>query len=154
MTQHWKITEKVIAIFLIIWGAVFLSFEIYGWYQIFQFTHISWHDFSPSKFLKNYHLDFLLSKLTLLSGIMLLIKKKAGWLFSVSISLFTPFNYLIYLYFNSDVDKIFYIVYFGIAVLFWTIFFLLIGKPIRLKYYPDRFVWEYLAIIFVIFLTD
>ncbi len=60
MSQLWKITEKVIAIFLIIWGAGLLMFEIYGWYQTFQFIHVSWHDFSPTKFLRNYHLDFLL----------------------------------------------------------------------------------------------
>jgi hypothetical protein len=154
MTRHWKITEKVIAIFFIIWGAVLLSFEIHGWYQIFQFTHISWQDFSSTKFLKNYHLDFLLLSLTLFSGIMLFIEKRAGWILSASISLFTPFNYLIYLYFNSDVERSFYIAYFCIAVVFWTIFILLISKPIRMNYYSNKFAWKYLAIIFIIFLTD
>ena len=154
MTQLWKITEKVISIFLIIWGAILLSFEIHGWYQIIQFTQISWHEFSASKFIKNYHLDFLLLSLTLFSGVMLLFEKKAGWILSVSISLFTPFNYLIYLYFNSDVGRSFYIAYFGIAVLFWAIFILLISKPIRSNYYSNKFDWKYLSIIFIIFLTD
>lgn len=82
------------------------------------------------------------------------MRKKIGWIFSVSISFFTPFNYLIYLYFNSDVEKSFYYLYFGIAVLFWTIFILLIRKPIKSNYFYNNFAFRYVAIIFIIFLTD
>ena len=154
MTQPWKITEKVIAIFFIIWGAGLLSHEIYVWHQIFQLTPFSWHEFSLTKFLINYQLDLLLLLLTLFSGIMLLIRTKTGWIFSLSISLFTPFNYLIYLYFNSDVGRSVYIVLLGIAILFLTIFILLLSTPIRSSYPSKKFAWKYVAIIFIVLLTD
>jgi hypothetical protein len=154
MSKPWRITEKVIAIFLIIWGAGFLCVEIYGMWEILQWNQMGWRDISWSKFINNYQLEILLDLLIIFSGIMLLIRKRVGWICAVSVTLFTPFDSLIQLYlvhiFERDIVYLLLVLF----IIFWTIFILLISKPIRLNYFSGKVAWKSVAIIFIVLLTD
>ncbi len=106
------------------------------------------------EFLKNYHADLLVLLFAFLSGIMLLLENRIGWIIAVCISMFIPFSFLINQYFNSDIAKAPYYMFFGICGLFLTIFGLLISKPIRLNYFPNRITWISIAVIFILLVAD
>ncbi|HVX27223.1 MAG TPA: hypothetical protein VHB70_12820 [Parafilimonas sp.] len=157
MTRPRNIIQKIIAIFFIIWGVGILSCEVYNWYITFQIIHVSWDNFSLLTFLKNQHVYFLAPLLTFISGVLLLLRNRLGWIIGVCISLFIPFGFFIYPAFNIQINKTdtasIYIILIT-CILFLIIFILLISKPIRLNYFPNKMTWSSIAIIFVLLMAD
>ncbi len=154
MTQPGNTIQKIIAIFFIIWGVGVLSYEIFAWYKVFQIIHISRNSFSILSFIKNYHPSFLAPLLTLVSGVMLLLINRIGWILGVCVSIFIPFGFLAYPSFYSRMDTTSFYIIFSMCVLFLTVFILLISKPIRLTYFPNKVAWSSIIIIFILLMTD
>lgn len=165
MTKAFKYSEKTIGGFQIIWGAFSLFVTIWGFINLYdigvKYHILSWEKISILKMTKTYHFEVLLSILSIISGLLLIGNKKAGWELAIITSFVSAVTVIIILlsnYYKSYMSltyKTYSIIgnVIFIALFFFISFFLLL-KPFRIKYNPTKKTWWILAIIVCLLLLD
>ena len=161
MNKFWQTTEKVIGIIQILLGLFIISVTTYILYNVLDNfmkpNHLQWQDLSFYKIFKNYHLSFIIPLLFLISGVLLLKNKIAGWIIGVATWITIGIGEILSIgkvvgnKYNSWTDwNTFYLLLFtifacSIAILMLTIEF-------RKKYNPN---WKNWLVMFsiILFLT-
>jgi len=162
MTKNWKIAEKVIGGFQIIWGICILILSIWSVKILLdsQLIHLgyNWKDLSAIKIIRDYHYQFLLPLLTIFSGLALLFAKKSGWLLGIVTSALSGISMILVLTKIEARDlenEILLYTATGLLVLIFTIMLgLLLSKPIRSKYNPSKKTWLIVGVLFTLMLLD
>jgi|GEM_PF-3498064 len=168
MRNNWKITEKIIGCLLILWGGFYFVISIWVFKNdldvAFAYSNNSWDDLSLLKIIKNYHFKLLLPLITLIVGLLLLLKKRLGWLLSVVFTLLWPATLLIHLWdlytkileddiFEENLVPICTVIGF-ISLILLTMFGLLMTKQIRSNYNPTIKSWLIMIVLFATLLID
>jgi len=165
MTRNIRYSEKAIGIFQVAWGALTLFVAIYG-LKIFcemgvTYFQLRLEEVSFWKILKTYHYEFLIAILSLISGVLFILNKKAGWQLAIITSIVTAINSAINLiYFYDRPDKLFLnkttTILLGatIILVFFLISFILLSKPFRIKYSPTGKIWWAIIVIAGLLLVD
>src|SRR6266498_5190865 len=143
MTPRYTIIEKIISILLFGWGLTFLVAAIISYYNFFQLEFkngmLNWQTVSFFKIFRRYHLIILLSTGTIFAGLSLFLNKKIGWTFALITLLLNAFLFFIP---TDKSDEIFYSHFIFQELLFsvvcLTLFFILLLKPFREKYYLTK----------------
>jgi hypothetical protein len=156
MTRNWYITEKIISLALIIWGGLLLYYSSRGILLLSDF--VSSQDFSVWTTFKYYHLLFILPLATIIAGLLLLFDKRTGWTMALMTLLMNAFVFSIpkdkYTN-NFDLNSSGFIVsmlFFSIVCL--TSFFILLRKPLQIKYNPTKKTWLTIAVLTLFILLD
>jgi hypothetical protein len=158
-------SEKVIGGFQIVWGAFTLFVAIYGLKIFYDFGvtyfHLTLEKISIWKILKTYHFEFLLAILSLVSGFLLILNKKAGWQLAIITSFVTAMIgavNLVDFFYRPDKIKFNKTTTILLDVTLITVFFLvsyiLLLKPFRIKYNPTKVTWWAIIIIAGLLLVD
>ena len=163
MAFRLTIIEKIISIFLILWAGLELFSIFYTLETIISFgleqKFLTWNNLSFSKIFKNYHLNILVSILSLFSAAFLLFQKRIGWILTIAVCIINIFSYLIpLLNINEAYNKInnstFYLIGGILIAVFSTFITLLLQKGFRDKYYFSTKMCYTILIITSIYLTD
>jgi hypothetical protein len=162
MTRNWKITEKSIGVFQIIWGSLTLGLTIWSTKLLFDigFEHLdySWEDISISKVIKNYHYQILLPLLTIFAGVLLILNKRIGWLTGVLTSALYGISMISspWTIENKEMENetLIYIFAGLVSLIFIAITGLLLTKQIRIKYNPTKKTWLIIGLLFILLLLD
>ncbi len=162
MTRSWIITEKTISVLQIIWGGLMLSLTIWSAKLLIDFgvehLELTWENISLPKILKNYHFRLLLSLLTIFGGLTLMINKRIGWILSVVTSLLYGITTIL-AFQKVKMDTSFKLDIYDllaglIAILFFTIFGLLLTRQFRNKYKPTNKTWWIIVGLVILLLVD
>lgn len=161
MTRNWKIIEKVIGIFQIVWGTLVLVIIISSFKQFFDISFERfdnyWEYISIPKVVKNYHYLILLPLMTIFAGLTLILKKKIGWLMGIVTSATYGISIVLLPWtIDKEIGNITLIYVFTglISLVFITIFGLLMTKQIREKYNPTKKNWVIMSILFALLILD
>jgi hypothetical protein len=164
MTRSITYSEKAIGWIQILWGTFGLFVAIYGLKNLYDFGvtyfQLTLEKISIWKILKTYHFGFLLAILSLISGLLLILKKNSGWQLAIITSFVTGILGAINLIYSySKPDKLKFnqtntILQVTIMTVFLLITFILLLKPFRTKYNPTRRTWWTSFIIVALLLMD
>ncbi|KAB5483112.1 MULTISPECIES: hypothetical protein [Flagellimonas] len=163
MNKNWKLFEKVISGFQIIFGITTISFLLWSLNLtitiIFENSDYTWNDVSFYKLFKNHYFFTFLGILSISSGILLLKNKKIGWILSVSTWLLYGFGTLINIFKKNDENEYIFasnsdFIILGIIIVTFLILALCLTlKPFRTKYKPNLKSWFKIGIITLILIT-
>tara|TARA_R100001369_G_scaffold73411_3_gene101962 strand:- start:97 stop:606 length:510 start_codon:yes stop_codon:yes gene_type:complete len=164
MNKNWKLFEKVISVFQIIFGIAIISLVLWSVNTtitiIFEHSDYTWRDVSFYKLVKNNHFYILSSLLCISSGILLLKNKKIGWVLSVTTWLVYGLGTLLNTLKKNDKNESVIqsnsdSIIVGIFVVsFLTIAMCLTFKPFRTKYEPNLYSWLIIGLITLIFIAE
>jgi len=153
MTKKWKIIEKIIEIIQMIFGGllIFLFFRniinlmFTGGYSILRALELN---------LPRGHNGILLGTFFLISGILIILNKKTGWIGNIIAWL--AFSIIMILFFASDLDyELIDLIYLSILILIIISFlFILMRKPFLKKYKPSWLSYIFILIITSIIIAD
>jgi hypothetical protein len=161
MTERFKIAEKLIAAFLIIWG-LFLAYSV-GYYLFYIFkspysTLNLYYRFSWAKTIKNFHIAVLLLLACIIGGVLLIINKKPAWAIAVICLLLNAILFFIPQY---KTDKIFgphtntFWLNEGLLLIIWVAsLYTLLLKPLRVKYGVNNRTYIIVGVITLLFVAD
>ncbi len=155
MTRNFKYSEKIIATFPLLYGAVIIFVLFYGMVDTYDFAlsylHLTWKKLSILNIIKLYHSEFLFGFLSAIAGFLLLRSKKIGWMlsiiasFSTVISVVKNIYYMNYNIANNGFNKSSAIIMSCILLaLFIFISWILITKPFQIKYQPTKVNWWFI----------
>ena len=165
MIRNCKYLEKGIGALQIIYGALLLFVLFYGFIILYDTPvsslRYSWKDLSILKLIKKYHSEFILGALTMISGGLLLLNRKAGWMGTIITSFITAvlgiksIFYLFYKTASPEFNRIGLLFYSSlISFLFFLIFCVLLSKPFKIKYQPTKKNWWVIIIVAGLLLVD
>jgi hypothetical protein len=147
MNKRWLITEKVIAIFLILWGIFILAEDFYSifnnYHYALRYLDANNEKISYLKFSLKYNL-MLLDVIPIIGGILLMATKKIGWLLSFLSVVLNSFLYLIP---SDKIQKDAFkhiqviLILVCISIFFLTLTIVLASKPFRNRYKPTSGTW-------------
>lgn len=161
MTERFKIAEKLIAAFLIIWG-LFLLYSV-GYYLFYIFkspysTINLYYRFSWAKTIKNFHIAVLLLLACMMGGVLLIMDKKPAWPIAVTVLLLNTILFFIPQY---KTDKIFgphtttFWLNEGMLLIIWLAsLYTLFIKPFRIKYGVNSKTYIIVAAVTLLFVAD
>ncbi|WP_425077881.1 hypothetical protein [Psychroserpens sp. S379A] len=156
-----KITEKIIGVSLISLSCLFLYYSIIGFNQILKLINSAGEEISILKVIKNYHYPFIVPILGIVSGTLLLFRKRIGWIGSVIISFTNGIVIAILLlksFNNENLDEEMTnseIIIFSLIALVFLIFGItLLNKSFREKYQPTKYTWSIISIIILMLCID
>ena len=149
-TIRLNLTEKIIAILIILWAA----FELFStlWtlnYLVstgFEMKVLTWDNISYIKVFKNYHLNILVALLSIFAATFLLFRKRTGWILTIAVCLINVINYVILiLNLNGAYGKVnspaFYFIHSVIILIYLFFIFLLLQRPFKDKYSASNKMW-------------
>lgn len=152
-----KIVEIIIGSLLVIFGCVIFYEASIGFLFVYNKVGVSWEEISLLKVLYNY--NFIASIVLFVSGILLMMRKKNGWIGSIIMSFFSAILLLInlfgrfvkgYEYVSTDSS---YLIFYGVLIiLFLAIGGMLLHKSFIKKYQPTKGIWI-LMLLFIIVLS-
>lgn len=160
MNKYFKNKEMIIGLFLIICGVIIIG--INAWViniTLSNFKEIPVFDnISIPKYVFSYYHQFLKGLLSILSGILLLRKKRIGWVLSITTCVIIAVDTLILLLNenHNEIDNSNDSIFYGsmIILLFMGLAAFLINNQFRKKYLPKKQSWITIGIIITIFIID
>ncbi|WP_421808767.1 hypothetical protein [Flagellimonas sp.] len=163
MNQSRKVINKALGIIEIILGISVIITTIYSWKIVLtQYEHfgVSWERISLLKLFKQAHFVFLSGLMGLVSGILLIKRKRWGWITSVSSLLIYSIGLILIAMGVNNNGKLLledqgdYISIGTILALFLILAFLLVIKPIRDFYNIKTRDWAIIGTIVILFTLD
>ncbi|MEO6548051.1 MAG: hypothetical protein ABIN94_08630 [Ferruginibacter sp.] len=161
MTKNLRITEKTIAIILILWGTFVLIISMFGLYSLIAFAlhspGLGWRQISPSKVFKIYHFEFILSIVTLVAGWLLISGRKLGWASAVVVLIYNSLYFLLSIAReNAKETPNTSLLIFSVfaSIVFFAFAVILLFKPFRFKYSPGLKSWMGMAILLILLIVD
>jgi hypothetical protein len=157
MTKNWLITEKVIAIFEIALGSVILYFSYLSVNNLINiFSQSSGKDdISFFSLVMHFHFGFLIGLIGIISGTLLLLAKRSGWVVSLINSTILITELLITTFFDKfSQPGTGYKVTSVLICVFISIFCLLLFKPFKEKYGAARVALLLAILANIIFIVD
>lgn len=158
MTKNWKITEKIIGTVLIIWGCFLLILTFWSLKQtfdiLFEELEYSGSDLSITKIVKNYHYRIIIPVLTFITGITIILQKRAGWLLGILISAINSTSIILLPWTHENLTFELLIIVGTHSIIFFIFFILLINKQFRNKYNPSKKAYLILSILFILLILD
>ncbi len=153
MSKKWIYFEKGIALFLLLWGAFWFVANSIGLYE----TYVSFSnsplipDYAFQQIILGVHPILAIRLFTFISGLLLLISKRTGWLFAVA----TCFIYLI-ITVHSLLNQPYFFATTAILtpLLFILISGILLKITIAKKTITTLSHWLIILLITAVFLTD
>jgi len=147
-----QILEKVISSLLILWGGSNLYFII-SW---IRFLHDLGLQYKSVLLLRDYHLLFLVALLSVVGGILMLLRKRIGWIICLVMLLVNALLYLIPAekgkrIFNNGTSLLVFSV---IAIVFLILFSILASSPYREKYLSNRNTWLIVVVATIVAVLD
>ena len=156
--NYWLLTEKIIGCILLLWSMSMLYSIISVIANTFRSGYIPAGKTSFSSIVTKNHLMLIISILCLFGSCMLLYKDKTGWIFCVISSFVYGLNLFMASRSKAIDSKLPFAEHYksyGIAsLLFFIIFFLLLLKPIRIKYQPTLKTWILITAAIVLYILD
>lgn len=140
LNRKFFLVEKIIGVVMLLYGCTYIFTTFYTACILTQFVidnHIASGDYLFFKIFKPYFLETLISSITIIGSILLLFKKRIGWLLSVIASLLEGLYLFIGIIKASSLDnpnayltpiRIF------LAALFFSFLIFLLSRPVREKY--------------------
>jgi len=165
MTKSIIYSEKVIGALQIIFGTFVLFVFFFGLKNLYElgitYYHLTWEKISILRVIRIYHAEFIFGTLIIISGLLLLLNKKSGWMLTVITSFVTGMLggiSLLNLYFipgkvesNKTETTVLDLI---ILVVFFSISFILLSKPFKTKYNPTKRTWYTIIITVALLLGD
>ena len=151
-----SISEKVIGIALIIWSCTILYFTFTGLKQLFEISNLSWEEISIFKVIKNYRFQIFIPILSIISGVLLIMNKRIGWIGSVVMSFVYGLGIIIYSCktYNAEITISNLILPIVISLLFLVLGLVLLNNVFREKYRPSKYTWIIMALTIALLCVD
>ena len=163
MNQNWSTINKSLGIIEILFGISVMILSIFSWYTILtnleQFG-LRWEGVSFIKLIEQSHFVFLIGLLGLVSGILLIKRKRLGWITSAASLLVYPIGMALIIVARHNEgkdlleDRLDYIITGMIMIIFFVLAFTLTLKPIRDFYGIKIRDWAYSGTIVILFALD
>ena len=152
-----NISEKVIGIILITWSCIKLYYTSSNLINIFEISDLSWEEVSIFKVVKNYHFQYIIPILSIVSGLLLILNKRVGWIGSTVMSFVTGIGIIILSWklYNAEGNSIEITISDFLLPSFLTVLFLIIGlvllsKVYREEYLPTKNTWIIMILTIII----
>lgn len=154
-------TEKTIGVLHLILGCFVLWASIATlntiWNHGVQHNGLNWETVSFGKVFKMFHFQWITGVLTLISGLLLLFHKRAGWITAILAAFFNGVRAVVFLFATDYPNSRSVMLMMGIgmlAALCFLICFMLLGFDYREKYRPTNSTWMVMAIVTIALLLD
>ncbi len=154
MKKKWIIISRVISVILFMWS-LYVLFDVTT--RIYTNMHtglrtgaLRAENVGYGHLVKSFYIIYLTAFIALYAGIALMYEKKQGWIFAIIACMLYTGSMLISARNNliiENTNKLVGVSYFGAALLFATMFILLVLKPFREKYRPAFKNWLFVGAI-------
>lgn len=154
-------TEKTIGVLHLVLGCFVLWASIATlntiWNHGVQHNGLNWETVSFGKVFKMFHFQWITGVLTLISGLLLLFHKRAGWITAILAAFFNGVRAVVFLFATDYPNSRSVMLMMGIgmlAALCFLICFMLLGFDYREKYRPTNSTWMVMAVVTIALLLD
>jgi hypothetical protein len=156
--NYWLLTERIVGCILLLWSMFVLYSILSIIADMFRSGYIAAGNTSFSSIVIKNHLIVIISILCLYGSWALLYNDKTGWMLCVVSSLIYCINLFMSSQSKAIDSKLPFVEHhksYGIAsLLFLLIFFLLLLKPMRIKYRPTVKTWILISVAIVLCILD